>query len=219
MPNVLLTGFQPYGGRGINPAAEVVGALDGQVIESATVTGLLLPVSYARTGALIEAEMARLKPDVVISLGLWPGEATIRIERVGVNRAAFEIADNEGALPLDEPIEADGPAARMTTLPVAAILRALRDNGIPARPSDTAGTFLCNATLYRVLGIAERLGLKSRCGFVHLPYLPEQVAHLLDDLAREAKLELHQRADLASMSRGMMIEAVREVIAVSLRGR
>jgi len=219
MSNVLLTGFQGYGGRGINPAGEVVKALDGSVIEGATVSGLLLPVSYARTGALIEAEMARLRPAVVVSLGLWPAEPVIRIERVGVNRAAFEIADNEGTLPLDEPVEPGGPAARMATLPVAAIIRALRDKGIPARPSDTAGTFLCNATLYRVLGIAERLGLDASCGFVHVPYLPQQVADLLDDIAQEARLELHQRADLASMSGDMMVEAVRETIAVSLRAR
>lgn len=219
MSNVLLTGFQGYGGRGVNPAAEVVQALDGTVIEGHTVRGLLLPVSYVRTGGLIEAEMARLRPATVVSLGLWPGEAAIRIERVGVNRAAFEIADNEGALPLDEPVEADGPAARMTSLPVAEIIRALRDKGIPARASDTAGTFLCNATMYRVLGMSERLGLNAACGFVHLPYLPQQVADLLDDVAQEARFELHQRADLASMGRNMMVDAVKEAIAVSLRGR
>jgi pyroglutamyl-peptidase len=49
-----------------------------------------------------------------------------------------------------------------------------------------------------------------------LPYLPQQVAELLNDLSAEGRLELHQRADLASMSLEMMLEAVRTILAVSL---
>jgi pyroglutamyl-peptidase len=62
----------------------------------------------------------------------------------------------------------------------------------------------------------EPVGQGVPCGFVHLPYLPEQVAALLEDLRKEQVLELHQRADLASMSLATMVEAVRIVLGVSL---
>ena len=103
-----------------------------------------------------------------------------------------------------------------TEVVVGKIVASLRDKGIPSRMSDTAGTFLCNTTLYRALGACERLGTGARCGFVHLPYLPQQVAELLDDLSKEGRLELHQRADLASMSFDMMLDAVGTTLAISL---
>ena len=93
---VLVTGFEPYGGRGRNPAAEIAKALDGRMIAGHQVVGRTLPVSYRglveRLGALIDEH----NPAATISLGLWPGEPVIRLERFGLNLADFEIADNDG---------------------------------------------------------------------------------------------------------------------------
>jgi pyroglutamyl-peptidase len=216
MPEILLTGFQPYGGRQINPSAEVVRTLEGTRIDGCTVRGLLLPVSFAAAKQPLTDAITKHRPLLVVSTGLWPGEPVIRLERVAVNRASFEMPDNDGQRPLDDAVEADGPVARAVTLPVGKIIASLREAGIPARTSDTAGTFLCNTTLYRALGACERLEASARCGFVHLPYLPRQVAELLNDLSAEGRLELHQRADLASMSLDMMLEALRTILAVSL---
>jgi pyroglutamyl-peptidase len=216
MREILLTGFQPYGGRQLNPSAEVVRALDGTTVDGCTVRGLLLPVSFAAAKQPLTDAITEHRPRLVVSMGLWPGEPVIRLERVAVNRASFEMPDNDGQRPLDDYVEADGPVARAVTLPVGKIISSLREKGIPARTSDTAGTFLCNTTLYRALGACERLGTGARCGFVHLPYLPQQVAELLNDLSTEGRLELHQRADLASMSLDMMLEALRTILAVSL---
>ena len=216
MSEILVTGFQPYGGRQLNPSAEVVRALAGTRIEWCTVRGMLLPVSFAGAKQPLTDAIAEHRPVLVVSTGLWPGEPVIRVERVAVNRASFEMPDNDGQRPLDEFVEPDGPVARAVTLPVEQIISSLREKGIPVRTSDTAGTFLCNTTLYRALGACERLGTGARCGFVHLPYLPQQVAELLNDLSAEGRLELHQRADLASMSLHMMLDAVRNILAVSL---
>ena len=216
MREILLTGFQPYGGRQLNPSAEVVRALDGTTVDGCTVRGLLLPVSFAAAKQPLTDAITEHRPRLVVSTGLWPGEPVIRLERVAVNRASFEMPDNDGQRPLDDYVEADGPVARAVTLPVGKIISSLREKGIPARTSDTAGTFLCNTTLYRGLDACERLGTGARCGFVHLPYLPQQVAELLNDLSAEGRLELHQRADLASMSLDMMLEALRTILAVSL---
>ena len=51
---------------------------------------------------------------------------------------------------------------------------------------------------------------------MHLPYLPQQVAWLIRDTADEARLELHQRADLASMDLATMVAAVRIAIGTTL---
>jgi pyroglutamyl-peptidase len=211
----LLTGFEPYAGGGLNPASEVVKRLDGTEIEGRRVVGRVLPVSFAALRARIHALMGEVDPAVVLSLGLWPGEPTIRLERVALNIADFEIPDNDGALVRDEVVAAAGPTAIPTTLPLRAIEQALLRAGIPARLSASAGTFLCNATLYTFLQ-TRGAAAGARCGFIHLPYLPEQVAGLLEDLRKDARLELHQRADLPSMSVAIMVEAVRIALAVSL---
>ncbi len=211
----LVTGFEPYGGRGINPSAEVAKRVDGLEIDGHRVVGRVLPVSFRALGARIGALLRDLDPALVVSLGLWPGEPTIRLERIGLNLADFEIPDNEGTLLRDEVVSAAAPSALAATVPLRAIEQALLAAGIPARLSTSAGSFLCNATLYTFLNCAqERPG--TRCGFMHLPYLPEQVAGLLEDVRAGQRVEIHQRADLPSMSLQTMFEAVRIVVGVSL---
>jgi len=83
----LVTGFEPYGGRGINAASEEVKRLGGFEIEGARVVGRVLPVSFGALPARARELMWALDPRVVVSLGLWPGEPTIRRERVAVNGA------------------------------------------------------------------------------------------------------------------------------------
>ena len=125
----------------------------------------------------------------------------------------FEIPDNEGHLATG-PVESSGPAARLSTLPLDEIQHRLLEAGIPARLSSSAGNFLCNATLYAVLGIAEARSIKG--GFIHVPYLPAQVAEIVGSLRKEQSLELHQRADLASMSFETSLNAIRIAAEVSI---
>jgi pyroglutamyl-peptidase len=212
---VLVTGFEPYGGGRINPSALVVRTLDGAEVGSARVVGRTLPVTFRGLRERAAALVREVRPAAVISLGLWPGEPTIRLERLAVNVADCEIPDNEGAFLEDAPL-APGTAAIPSRLPLRAIERALVDAGIPARVSNTAGTFLCNATMYTFLDATSDSEPPVPCGFVHLPYLPEQVAELLMTTKAERRLEVHQRADLASMSLDRMVEAVRIVVATSL---
>ncbi len=82
----LLTGFEPYGGGGANPSAEVVNCLDGREIDGARVVGRTMPVRVRDLGQRIEDLMAELDPVAVVSLGLWPGEPMIRLERVARGR-------------------------------------------------------------------------------------------------------------------------------------
>ena len=211
----LVTGFSGYGGRGRNPSAEVAKALEGKAIAGLRVVGRVLPVSYAKLQPLLQDLFEELKPRVVVSIGLWPGDPTIRLERVGINVADFEIPDNDGAFLTDAPVNASGATAALATLPLRAIEADLLAAGIPARLSATAGTFLCNATLYTIVALAQTMRPLALAGFVHVPYLPEQVAELLEATRTKRELELHQRADLASMDLGTMTRALEIAIAAA----
>jgi pyroglutamyl-peptidase len=189
MPNarVLVTGFEPYGGRNLNPAQEIMNQLDGQTLFGCDIVGRSLPVRFSALRQQIASLLDDVQPDIVISLGLWPGASLIRIERVALNVADFAIADNAGQRLIDQPVSRYGETALLATLPIRAIEAALLDEGIPARVSNTAGTFLCNACLYGVLEGASKIEKPVKCGFLHLPYLPEQVADLLVRQRVEAK--------------------------------
>jgi pyroglutamyl-peptidase len=213
----LVTGFMPYGGRGVNPAGEIATALDGRTIADTPVVSRLLPVSFAEIAGMAETLLHEINPVFVISLGLWPGESVIRIERVGLNVADFEIADNLGYVATDEPVLGNDTAAKLATLPVRAMQEALLDAGIPARISNTAGTYLCNACLYSFLSAAAAMRERVACGFIHVPYLPSQVADLLRRVREEAVLESHQRADTASMELATGIRALEIAIAVAIQ--
>jgi pyroglutamyl-peptidase len=206
--DMLITGFEGYGGRGLNPAAEVARALDGQKVQGTVVRGAVLPVSYAQLSEKMGDLVKSSPPRAIICLGLWPGEPMIRLERFGTNVNAFEIADNVGDFE-SGPIEPDGPLTRPATLPLERIEARLLAAGIPARLSSSAGNFLCNALLYKTLGILEEHKLSIPCGFVHIPYLPVQVSDIIDQIKSEKLLELHQRADLASMALDTTVEAIR----------
>ncbi|MEO1160015.1 MAG: pyroglutamyl-peptidase I [Pseudomonadota bacterium] len=210
---VLITGFEPYGGRGGNPAHEAMKRLDGCTIQGKTVVGRGLPVSFGRFPDMATELIDEFNPSTVISLGLWPGESMIRIERIGVNIADFGIPDNDGILAVDEQVDRNGAAALMSTLPVRAIERAILQEGIPASLSATAGTYLCNICLYSFLQAAQQHHEPVACGFIHVPYLPEQVAELLIAVRDEASVELHQRCDFASMDLDRIVRAVE--IAIS----
>jgi pyroglutamyl-peptidase len=214
---VLVTGFAGYGGRGRNPAGEVARALDGRSIGGLAVAGRVLPVSYDRLRASLHGLLEELTPRLVIGLGLWPGESVVRLERIGINVADFEIPDNEGTVLTDLPISGNDAPARLATLPLRDIETALLHAGIPARISSTAGTFLCNATLYTLLSHAEALALQALTGFIHVPYLPEQVAELLGSVRNQRQLEIHQRSDTASMDLATMIRALEIAIDVAAK--
>ena len=171
MPTVLLTGFEPFGGETINPSWEAVRRLDGMRIAGATIAARQLPCVFGAALAELDRQMDALRPDLVIAVGQAGGRPDITVERVAINVDDARIADNAGQQPIDQPVAADGPAAYFATLPIKAIVAGLREQGIPASVSQTAGTFVCNHVMY---GLLHRGG--ARGGFIHIPYLPEQAA-------------------------------------------
>ncbi|HSA82209.1 MAG TPA: hypothetical protein VLE23_15440 [Geminicoccaceae bacterium] len=212
---MLLTGFESYGGRSLNPAEQVVRRLGGTEILGVRVIGHTLPVDYRELGPRITHLIQEVQPRVMICLGLWPGTPLLRLERIAVNIVDFEIPDNVGLMTRG-PVVEGGAEAYRSTLPIHAIQDRLLDAGIPSRLSGSAGSFLCNALMYHALRSCAEHAPAVPCGFIHLPYLPEQVSALLLQMRDWAKVELHQRADLASMALDVQVEGVRLAIETTL---
>ena len=175
---VLLTGFEPFNNETINPAWEAVRTLDGWQGEGFVVAALQLPCVFGRSNDVLAEAIGRLRPALIIAVGQAGGRSELAFERVAVNLNDAPIPDNASVQPIDEMIEADGPAAYFSTLPVKAIVHALRAAGLPAALSYSAGTFVCNHVFY---GLMHRLACDPaqagvRAGFVHIPFLPLQAA-------------------------------------------
>jgi pyroglutamyl-peptidase len=61
-------------------------------------------------------------------------------------------------------------------LPLRAAVAALRDAGLPATLSNSAGTFVCNHLFYGLMHLAATRRPGLRGGFLHVPFLPGQAA-------------------------------------------
>lgn len=171
---VLITGFDPFGGESVNPAYEAVKLLP-ETICGAEVIKLEIPTVYTKAGQTVEAAIEEHQPEVVLCIGQAGGRSSIQIEKVAINLAEARIKDNEGNQPSDEPIHEDGENAYFTNLPCKAVVNELRKNNIPAHISYTAGTFVCNDVMYHVLYLIDKKYTNMRGGFIHVPYVLEQV--------------------------------------------
>ena len=175
----LVTGFEPFGGDRVNPSFEALRLLPSRLgaIDIAT---RALPVVYGAALTALREAIAATGPDIVLSVGLAGGRTELSLERVAINVDDARIPDNGGNQPIDRPVVAGGPAAYFATLPIKAAVAALREAGLPASVSNSAGTFLCNHVFYGLMHVAAQRtamsGSRLRAGFLHVPYLPSQAA-------------------------------------------
>ena len=175
-PVILVTGYGPFGSHTVNPSQELAKILDGRRIGNFAVAGAVLPVHHLEASRHVSLLLGELAPVAVVHLGLAEGRARLALERAALNVMDYRIADNAGYRAEGEPCVPEGPAAYFTTLPLPEILAALTAEDIPAYVSNTAGTYLCNQTLYRTLHEIAMRELTARAGFIHLPLLPAMVA-------------------------------------------
>jgi pyroglutamyl-peptidase I len=171
---ILVTGFDPFGGEPINPAIESVKRLPDN-IAGAEIIKLEIPTVRKKSLEKIEKAINEHNPDVILSIGQAGGRFDISIERVGINLDDFRIPDNEGNQIIDEPVFPDGENSYFVKLPVKAMVQNVQKNNIPASVSYTAGTFVCNHVLYGVLYLIEKKYKGKKSGFIHIPFLPQQV--------------------------------------------
>ncbi|MDC8774035.1 pyroglutamyl-peptidase I [Roseateles albus] len=200
MKTILLTGFEPFGGESINPSWEVARALDGEQIGDARVVARCLPCVFGAALSSLKQSLREHPPALVLALGQAGGRSDLSLERVAINIDDARIADNAGRQPIDEPVVEGAAAAYFSTLPIKAMMAGLREAGFPAGISQTAGTFVCNHVFY---GLQHFLrGGPVRSGFMHIPLLPEQAAHLPGQ---------------ASMALKTMVDGVRLALALAMR--
>ena len=171
---ILVTGFDPFENEPLNPSWEAVRRLP-DTVEGAEVVKVQIPTSFGRAADVVHAAILEHDPDVVVSVGQAGGRFAISPERVAINVDDGRIPDNDGNQPIDVPSQADGPPAYFSSLPVKAMVTAMKNAGIPALVSNTAGTYVCNHIMYSVLYMIDREFPNKRGGFVHVPYTPQQV--------------------------------------------
>ena len=158
MKTVLITGFEPFGGESVNPSWEVVSGLDNAIIGGCRVVARQLPCVFGESLVVLNGAIDALSPSLVLAVGQAGGRTDVTVERVAINVDDARIADNQGQQPVDVPM-----------------VVAMRNAGIPASVSQTAGTFVCNHVMYGLLHkLRDVPAVKG--GFIHIPYLPQQAA-------------------------------------------
>ena len=190
MLKLLVTAFEPFNGSTINPSQLILEQL--QAPSGIELIKVLLPVEFKATTNILKQLLQEHQPDVVISLGQAGNRPEICVERVAVNlncvrssNGMRELADNAGDKPVDVPIAKDGPAAYFATLPLWELIAAIKAQDVTGAASYSAGTYVCNHVMYTVLHEASVHYPKMKAGFIHVPFLPEQMKGRTSDYAME----------------------------------
>ena len=169
---IIVTGFDPFGGEKINPSIECVKALPE--IEGVELIRLELPTVFKESAKRLNEVINDVKPDAVLSVGQAGGRPGITMVRIAINVDDARIPDNISQQPIDEEIQVEGEAAYFSTLPIKRIVKAIREAGISAEVSNSAGTFVCNHIMYQALFAATKAVKPFKAGFMHIPFIPEQ---------------------------------------------
>lgn len=170
---ILITGFEPFGGESVNPAYEAVKLLP-DMAGDIQIVKMEIPTVFGKAGKVVETGILQHQPDAVICVGQAGRRADIGVERVAINLVEASIPDNAGNQPMDVKVQEDGDTAYFATIPVKAMVKNIKDHGIPASISYTAGTYVCNSVMYDLLYLIDRKYPSIRGGFIHVPYATEQ---------------------------------------------
>jgi len=174
MATVLVTGFEPFGGEAVNPSWEAA-ALVSSTVAGTRLERVLVPTTYEGSIETVTAAIDRYQPTAVLMVGQAGGRTELSIERIAINLDDAQAPDNAGVVREGTAIVADGPCAYMASLPLREMTARLHEAGVPAAISNTAGLFVCNHLFYGVLHYLAVQQLNITAGFVHVPFLPQQV--------------------------------------------
>ena len=195
---ILVTGFDPFGGEKINPAFEVIKRLKSH-IDGAEIIKLQVPTAFNASVEKTAEKIKEVKPDVVLNIGQAGGRPDVTVERIGINMNDARIPDNLNQQPIDTKIDEEGENAYFATIPIKAIVAGIKEKGIPASVSNTAGTYVCNHLMYGTLNYIHKNNLNIKAGFIHIPFLHEQVVN---------------KSNMPSMSLDTMVEAIETALSV-----
>ena len=166
---ILLTGFEPFGKDNINVSWEVAHLLSCDNSLGLDIEIKCLPVSFKKVGQVLCDEISRIAPDILILLGQSAHRHEVNVERVAINVMDASNPDNDGFIPTDLPVCANGETAYLSNAPIKDICCALKSAGIGAKVSNSAGTYVCNTAFYEALRFNSCLSKKMIVTFIHLP--------------------------------------------------
>lgn len=201
MKKVLVTGFDPFGGENINPSWELVKKLDMKT-EDIELYRLELPTVFYKSNEILYKKIEEIDPDLIIACGQAGGRAKISLEFVAINHINTRMPDNDGKN-YRQKIYEDGEDGYFSNLPIYAIEKNLKEKNLPVQVSYSAGTYVCNNVLYSLLYYRKKYDKNYLAGFVHLPYLAEQVLDKADNCP--------------FMDEKLMVEGLKEIILTTIK--
>jgi len=169
---VLVTGFEPFGNYTVNPSQLIAEALNGSTLNDAEIVGVVLPVDFNESMEITTDAIQHYHPDLVMSLGLNARSQAIRVEKIGVNLKRYPKDDGTWSFP--RRIDVSGPFLRFSPLHTVNIVRKIREANISVQQSCFAGTYICNALFYQLLGYVSEQNSSRKVGFIHVPLLDSQ---------------------------------------------
>ena len=201
---VVLTGYEPWSHASENPTLDLLDRARERNFADVELITIRVPVESSRITPLVDEALDTHRPDIWISLGLYPGSPVVSVERTAANVRDFPVPDNADDQPVDEPVFAEGPFAYRSTLPIKAMVAAMNDRAVPAKISNTASTYLCNQIMYTALHLVREKALPTRAGFIHVPCTPGYVARAA-----------YPEHEFPSMSLDVMADAVDAAIVTA----
>jgi pyroglutamyl-peptidase len=169
---VLVTGFEPFGNYTVNPSQLIAEALNGSTLNDAEIVGVVLPVDFNESVEIATNAIQYYHPDLVMSVGLNARSQVIRVEKIGVNLKRYPKDDGRWSFP--RRIDIAGPFLRFSPLCTADIVRKIRVANISVQQSCFAGSYVCNALFYQLLGYVSEQNSSIKVGFIHVPLLDSQ---------------------------------------------
>ena len=177
MKKLLITGFAPFGGGEVNPSWLAVAQLPKQIGEF-ELCKLEIPTVFGEAAAEVLQKADAVGAEIVLCVGMAAGRDAVTPERIAVNIRDARIPDNAGNQPRGEFVAPDGPAAYFATVPVEKMAERIRQAGIRATVSNSAGAYVCNDVFYSLLHASA--GTARQVGFIHVPQLPQQGSPSMD---------------------------------------
>ena len=147
--NILITAFEPFGGRSKNQSHAVAETL---AVGGCNLDVILLPVSFENA------------PTNVVSAA--SAKYYVRLERLALIFMDSERADNTGRIAGEDTIIPQAPIAYLTGFPIKIVYRDLKGKGYNVKISNSAGTFVCNSLYYNILHLLNKNGI-----FLAIPQL------------------------------------------------
>ncbi len=170
---VLITGFGPFPGVRTNPSGKFLNLFEARfspVARNVELRTELLPTSWMTAEQFVTGGLADFDPHIALHFGVHRHADGFRIETRARNRACAQ-ADVDGKVFGKSELVKNAPTVLRSNVGAEKLVQSLQSRGLPARPSQDAGRYLCNMLFYLSLSQSRETGSPRQIGFIHIPPL------------------------------------------------